>query len=217
MQIQALFFEFFVVVFGILSALFINKINQKRNHKKRIHSIMDIVKNDLIKDLKDAEKSIQNINKNILFEKVVNGDKLTEKEKKQSMDLATNYPSFQVSTRGFNLLKDAKVDFDFKDSDLITEIINLYDMYLDIFKSYSLYLRNNSERNLRSFMKYSWSVEFYKFEISEGYLKFLESAEYKAMISYHNMLIDGPWKNALLGYQKEIKETLEKIELSEFN
>ena len=41
------------------------------------------------------------------------------------MNLATNYPSFQVSTRGFNLLKDAKVDFDFKDSDLITEIINL--------------------------------------------------------------------------------------------
>ena len=216
MEIQDLFFEFFVVVFGILSALFINKINQKRNHKKRIQSIMDIVKNDLLKDLKEAENLIQNINKNILSKKVINGDKLTDKEKKQSMDLTTRYPLFQISTRGFNLLKDPKVDFDFKDSDLITEIINLYDMYLDIIQSYSLYLRNNSERNLRSFMKYSWSVEFYKFELSVGYTKFIESVEYKAMLSYHNMLIDGPWKNAILNYQKEIKETLEKIELSEF-
>ena len=120
MEIQDLFFEFFVVVFGILSALFINKINQKRNHKKRIQSIMDIVKNDLLKDLKEAENLIQNINKNILSKKVVNGDKLTDKEKKQSMNLTTHYPLFQISTRGFNLLKDAKVDFDFKYSDLIS-------------------------------------------------------------------------------------------------
>jgi hypothetical protein len=209
--------DFVIVFLGILLALFFNKINERRNHKKRINSIMEIVRKDFTNDLKSLEEVIKSINTNLLYNKIINGDVLNDKEKEQSMTLSTNYPRFQISTRGFNLLKDAKVDFDFNDSDLITEIINLYDNYLDIINSYSLYLRDNTEKNFRSFTKYPWAVEFYKFEISEGYLKFLESTEYKSNLSYHYFFIKGPWKVALKRYQKEIKDILQKIEKSSFN
>ena len=209
--------DFIIVFLGILFALFFDKINQKRSHKKRINNIMNIVKKDLINDLDSAEKVITNIEKDILSKKVIDEEVLSDEEKKLSMTLTSVYPLFQISTRGFNLLKDAKVDFDFKDSDLITEIINLYDINLDIISSYSLYLRNNTERNFRSFTKYAWAVEFYKFEISDGYLKFLKSTEYKSNLSYHYIFINGTWKNAISKYQKEIKDTLPKIEKSSFN
>ena len=209
--------DFIIVFLGILFALFFDKINQKRSHKKRINNIMDIVKKDLINDLESAEKIIKKIEKDILSKKVIDEEVLSDEEKKLSMTLTSVYPLFQISTRGFNLLKDAKVDFDFKDSDLITEIINLYDINLDIISSYSLYLRNNTERNFRSFTKHPWAVEFYKFEISDGYLKFLKSTEYKSNLSYHYIFINGTWKNAISKYQKEIKDTLPKIEKSSFN
>ena len=35
--------DFIIVVLGILFALFINKLNEKRNHTKRINNIMTIV------------------------------------------------------------------------------------------------------------------------------------------------------------------------------
>ena len=217
MQYVNFLIEFIIVFLGILCALFFDKINQKRSHKKRINNIMDIVKKDLVNDLENAEKIIKNIQKNILYKKVINAEVLSDEEKKLSMHLTASYPLFQISTRGFNLLKDAKVDFDFKDSDLITEIINLYDINLDIINSYSLYLRNNTESNFRSFTKYSWAVKFYKFEISDGYLEFLKSTEYKSRVSYHYVFINGSWKSAISRFKNEIKETLPKIEKSSFN
>ena len=208
--------DFVIVVLGILLALFFNKINERRNHKKRITSIMEIVRKDFNNDLKNLEEVIKSINTNLLYKKVINGDLLNDKEKLNSMSLSTNYPRFQISTRGFNLLKDAKVDFDFNDSDIITEIINLYDNHLDTLNSYSLYLRDNTERNFRSFKQYPWAVEFYKYEISDGYLNFLESIEYKSNLSYHYSLITGPWKYGLTRYQKQVKDILQKIEKSSF-
>ena len=209
--------DFAIVFLGILFALFFDKISKRRSHKKRINSIMEIIKNDFINDLKSVEEVIKTINSNTLHSKVIIGDVLNDKEKEQSMALSTNYPRFLISTRGFNLLKDTKVDFDFKDSDLITEIINLFDNHIDRLGSYSLYLKDNTERNHRSFTKYPWAVEFYNWEISDGYLKFLESTEYKSNLSYHFSLITGPWKYGLTRYQKEIKDILKKIEKSSFN
>ena len=54
--------EFVVVLFGVLLALSINKINEKKNHRKRICSIMDIVIDNMTMDLKKIKRRI------ILFE-----------------------------------------------------------------------------------------------------------------------------------------------------
>ena len=216
MEALSYLIDFAIVFLGILLALFFNKINQRRAHKKRIKSIMGIIKKDFNNDLKSVEATIEATNGNILYKKVINGEVLNDNEKLNSMSLSTKYSMFQISTRGFNLLKDAKVDFDFKDSNLITEIINLYDKHLDRLNSYSLYLKDNTERNFRSFKQYPWAVEFYKSEISDGYLNFLESIEYKSNLSYHYSLITGPWKRGLTEYQKEVKDILQKIEKSSF-
>ena len=141
MEALSYLIDFAIVFLGILLALFFNKINQRRAHKKRIKSIMDIIKKDFNNDLKSVEATIEDINGKILHKKVINGEVLNDNEKLNSMSLSTNYSMFQISTRGFNLLKDTKVDFDFKDSNLITEIINLYDKHLDRLNSYSLYLK----------------------------------------------------------------------------
>ncbi len=209
--------DFIVVVLGILFALLLNKIIEKRAHRKRINNIMNIVTTNLNNDLIRVKKTINSIkSRDKLFNQVISAESMNDKEIKESMNLITNYPRFNISNRGYNLLKDSKVDFDFKDSDLISEVIHFYDIYLDGIISYSQYLRDNIERNFRSFSEYNWGIEFYNDRVTQGYIDYLRTNEYRAKVSYHYKLMTDPWSNILTSYKDEVKIILEKIDASDY-
>ena len=209
--------DFIVVVLGILVALLLNKIIERRVHRKRINNIMNIVTNNLNNDLIRVKKTIGSIkSREKLFNQVICAESMNDKEIKESMNLITNYPLFNISNRGYNLLKDSKVDFDFNDSDLISEVVHFYDSYLDGITSYSQYLRDNTERNLRSFSEHAWGVEFYNDKVTPGYVDYLRTNEYRAKVSYHYKLMTDPWSNILTTYKDQVKIILEKIDASDY-
>ena len=180
MDIEILILEYVLLVSGILLALFIDKLNEKRRHKNRIHSIMSIVIKNFNTDLKNIKKTIRDITiREALYNKIINDEDITEEEIASSMNLSTNYPHFNISNRGYNLLKDARVDFEFQESNLISEITELYDNYIDGITSYSLYLRNNTEKNFSSFQKKSWGVDFYNNKVTQGYVNYVKTNEYR--------------------------------------
>ena len=77
---QALF-DFIIVVLGILFALFLNRINEKRKHKKRIHSIMTIVVANMNQDLAYLKGVIKDIDHKIgLFNKLQKEILMSEEE-----------------------------------------------------------------------------------------------------------------------------------------
>ena len=209
--------DFIIVVSGILLALLLNRLISRREHRKRITNIMNIVTNNFNNDLIRVKETIGRIDsREKLFNQVIDAESMNDKEIKESMNLTTNYPRFNISTRGYNLLKDSKVDFDFKDSDLISQVVNCYDSYLDGIASYSQYLRDNTERNFRSFSKHSWGVEFYNDKVTPGYVDYLRTNEYRAKVSYHYKFMTGPWANILTKYKDQVKIILEKIDASDY-
>ena len=107
--------DFIIVVLGIIFALFLNRINEKRKHKKRIHSIMNIVVNNMNQDLAGIEWTLKHIDHNLgLFNKLQKKILMGEEELKECMHFAIDYATFSISKRGYNLLKDARIDFEFK-------------------------------------------------------------------------------------------------------
>lgn len=217
MDIEILILEYVLLVSGILLALFIDKLNEKRRHKNRIHSIMSIVIKNFNTDLKNIKKTIRDITiREALYNKIINDEDITEEEIASSMNLSTNYPHFNISNRGYNLLKDARVDFEFQESNLISEITELYDNYIDGITSYSLYLRNNTEKNFSSFQKKSWGVDFYNNKVTQGYVNYVKTNEYRSKVAYHYHFMKGPWKDILTKYENEIKKILKKINQSDY-
>ena len=73
--------DFIIVVLGIIFALFLNRINEKRKHKKRIHSIMNIVVNNMNQDLAGIEWTLKHIDHNLgLFNKLQKKILMSEEE-----------------------------------------------------------------------------------------------------------------------------------------
>ena len=210
--------DFIVVVLGILVALLLNRLISRRAHRKRITNIMNIVTKNLNNDLIRVKETIGRIdNRKKLFNQVIDAESMNDKEIKESMKLSTHYYGFSISTRGYNLLKDSKIDFEFKDSDLISEIIDFYDLFLEGIGAYSSYLLKNTDSNFQSFTEQSWGVEFYKNKVTPGYLDYLRTDEYRSKVSHHHQFMKGPWKDILVTYQNNVKTFLKKIDKSTYN
>ena len=64
--------DFIIVVLGILFALFLNRVNEKRKHKVRIHNIMNIVVVNMNRDLVGIKSILKDIDyKFTLFNKSI--------------------------------------------------------------------------------------------------------------------------------------------------
>ena len=210
-------FDFIVVVFGVILALFIGKVNEKRKHKSRIHSIMSIISANLNHDLSVVSFHIKDIDRKfLLLDKLKEKSLMSEDELKECILLATDYYHFDITKRGYNLLKDARVDFEFKDSVLITDIIGKYDAFLTLFKMHDRLALNISEKNTRSLSDLDCSLDFHKNILSEQVKDHMQTTEYIKMLQnfmYGNRL---GYKRLLKDYSSCISETLTKINKSDF-
>jgi len=210
-------FDFIVVVLGILFALFLGKLNDKRKHKNRIHSIMNIISTNLNHDLSVVKRMIKDIDhKFLLLDKLQKKSLMSEDELKECMLLATDYIHFDITKRGYNLLKDARVDFEFKNSVLISKIIGEYDAFLSLFKMHDRLALNISEKNTRSLSDLDCSLDFHKNIISEQVKDHMQTTEYIKMLQnflYGNRL---GYKKLLKDYAMCISEILPAIDKSDF-
>lgn len=215
---ESFILDFIVVVLGILFALFLNRFNEIRKNKKRIHSIMNIIVDNMNADL----SSIQFFRKDIdhkfaLFDKLQKKSLMSEEELKECMLLATDYMVFGISRRGYNLLKDARIDFEFKNSELISTLAVRYDWYLSTQKMYDRLALNISEKNTRSLYDLDCSMDFYNNILSEEVKNHMQTNDYLNMVQYFLYSMCGNYKKLYEDWERDIsKHALPAIYKSDF-
>ena len=209
--------EFIVVVLGILFALFLNRVNEKIQHKKRIHSIMNIIVANMNKDLSTIKYIIKGIDhKFALLNKLEEKSLMSEEELKECMLLGTDYTLFGISKRGYNLLKDARIDFEFKESELISTIILNYDEYLSLFEIYDRLAEKISEQNMRLLSNLNLHRDIYNNILSEEVKSHIQTNDYLNMVQYFLYIMAGEYKAQLEAYKNSVVTLLQKIDKSDF-
>ena len=215
---ETFIFDFIVVVLGILFALSLDKLSEKRKHKKRIHSIMNIMERNMHHDLSRIKDIITDIDhKFALFDKLQKKSLISEEELKECMFLATDYSIFSISKRGYNLLKDARIDFEFDGSELISCLIDNYDGTISVLEMHNRLLLNASENNTHSLSDIDCSMDFYNNIPSEEVTNHMQTNDYLNMVQYFLYSICSNYKKFLEGYAIYISETaLPSIDKSDF-
>ena len=209
--------DFIIVVLGILFALFLNRINEKRKHKKRIHSIMNIVVANMNQDLVSIECTLKDIDHKIdLFNKLQKEILMSEEELKECMHFAIDYPTFSISKRGYNLLKDARIDFEFKGSELISRIILNYDAYISMLERHDNLETNQAEENHRLFFNLTFSSDYYNDTLSEEMKNYMQTNDYLNMAEYFLCGLRNEYKQHLESYKQQIIGCLQDIDKSDF-
>jgi hypothetical protein len=212
--------EFVVVLFGVLLALSINKINEKKNHRKRICSIMDIVIDNMTMDLKKIKRRIilledhSKLYNKFIAQKNPNDDILKECEW-----MSVNVESFEITTRGYNLLKDARIDFEFKDSKLITEITSFYKIWVTyIGQTQEEVLMNLAVKNTEHRSSFNWfhDVAINKNTSNQDFLEYLRTDDFKNRLTYKHWVETTVLRRYLSEYRASIEQLLEKIEVSDY-
>ena len=101
MDIEILILEYVLLVSGILLALFIDKLNEKRRHKNRIHSIMNIVVHNMKKDMETITKKTEEIDEdNKLYNKFYE-NRNKKGEEINDILIKSHALSVSVGTTGF--------------------------------------------------------------------------------------------------------------------
>jgi hypothetical protein len=125
--------EIFLVVLGILIAVYINNKNEERKQDKELSNIFSIIKNDLLNDIKEAKEIVLiEENKKEFYDSFFN-NKLTVKKYEESFELRKlifGYLEISFNKRGFKLLSEFK-NIDKSKDNLIIKAIELYTHRID--------------------------------------------------------------------------------------
>ncbi len=158
MAFTQIIIDFSVVVFGILLALFLNRLNAKRKKRKKIKNILSIISSNMSTDIKNIDKTLNHFEEHEhLLKDVVNGktnsvknSPLKENEIKFIQEFLGTFWKVPMEKRGYYLLKDVNIDYELKDDRLLTEIIYMYDNLLEALNLTNKIIENNLERSMMS-------------------------------------------------------------------
>ena len=211
MDIQALFFEIIVIIIGVLCALFIDKLNEKRNHIKRINSIMKIVINNMKHDISIIDKIIQTKKSDDkLYQRYIHAKDLDDKLLIDCGNIPVTTQSFTAKVRGYNLLKDARVDFDFKNSELITDIVHHYNLFLTSLKKYELEIYDTCSKNIDEMTSFTWFDSVANHHInSKEYIDYIRTDQFKKQLLFMQFL-KNHYCSHLLDYQNRTSILLKR-------
>lgn len=106
------FTELFMVVLGILLALYIDRWNTTQNHKKQFEATLRLIQADLINDIKSSDNVIANFNARDSLRHDVMLKKLDKEYYENGISywqkIIVYYTTFNVKSDGYNLLLDMK-------------------------------------------------------------------------------------------------------------
>jgi len=152
--------EIVLVVIGILIALSINNWNEQVKKDKKIASVFETIKKDIISDIKDADKFIQfYVAKDSLVGLVLN-HKVSKEQYQKNPDLRTIvmwYEELSINKLGYETLKENINDVPLKFEKVLIEINFIYNEILQRIEVNNKSNRLLLERTLQKWAdNYSW-------------------------------------------------------------
>ena len=209
--------DFIIVVLGILFALFLNRINDKRKHKKRINSIMSIVIKNIKSDLDNIKKCTASLDLDNKKYKIFINEKNPDDELLIDCKMIpVSFSYFSPKTRGYLLLKDARIDFDFRDSELITDVVHFYNSWLSHIEFMKEKILNIASKNIEGMSSFEWFDSAINHNSNtKNYLDYMRTDTYKQKVVYMQSM-KNIYKDLLLMYDNKIAEFLDRIIESDY-
>ena len=121
--------EVFLVVVGILIAVYFNNRNQQAKDAVELENILSIIQKDIKNDIQEAKDVIQSEEAKYEFYSRFFSGKLTKKEyvfDVRIRRLIFGYKEISFDRRGYELLKDFKNSVEVSQDTLIVQIVHLY-------------------------------------------------------------------------------------------
>ncbi len=207
--------EVFLVMTGILLALYVSNWNDVRMQRNELTGILKTIALDLerdtlvgsglIKFYTENEKiSLKIINKEISFENY--------KDCPSCTSLVSIYKPFNIQTKGYDLVKNFSNQNNQKNDTLVTNITQFYTSLSELIKDSNKFIKDEVFSNINSFKEHSWFIDWTQGNYSkEMIIYFTESEDYRKRVASHNLLAA---KNHLLFitiYNNGAKAILKKI------
>jgi len=216
--------DMLVVVFGVLIALFINNLNDKRKTKRRIRSILDIVKENMRQDIDMINKEIPILEKKAnlmvrLLHSNIKHEELSLDEKIFLHSFLFAYPeTIFIQKEGYRLLRDADFDYDIKKNKVLSEIITMYEgNILSLEREMERVIRT-TEVNCINHIQDAWLyINFTNKEkklhpsIENSLKQNINSSIFINEIDYLAKLMFGPFRGSLKRYKNDMERILELI------
>ncbi len=208
--------EIFLVVVGILLALQINNWNEERKLKGELDSILRTVTYDLAKDTTGVSKVITYYEQHhenslkIINKEINNGN---YRECPTCVSLVTIYQPFTVQKRGFELLKNFSNQHTTKRDSLLTDITQLYPIFVSLIEKSNDRLETDVLKNFEIISKKTWFIDMIQGKVNnEIILYFTESEDYRQRVASHDILASQNHLTVLKQYKIDAVEILRRIE-----
>ena len=221
------FIDIIVVVAGVLIALFINNLNDERKRKRRIKSILDIVRDNIKQDLQMIKNEYSILEKKFsTIEKII---KSTIKYEELSVDdkfliinvLFTNPKHIIIRKEGYRLLKDADFNYNIDKNKVISDIISMYQLNITRLERDRDRIVSTAERNAINYVQEEWlSCDWLEYNVEkkeilplsiENFIKkSLSSSHFINDVDYMANVISHYW-DSLKDYENDLKRVLKLI------
>lgn len=179
--------ELFMVVVGILLALYIDRWNSSQNFEKQFESTLRIVQQNLVSDIYNSDNTIahfhsrDSLRHDVMMNKF--GREYYENGLNYWQQVIVFYSQYQITTDGYNLLLDMKDEVPEKYSEIFKKIKKMYKIIpnLDEFNSNFKKIIWNIHDEL-AYSHWFW-IDGYYGRVSEEQIDFfMNDPYYKALV-----------------------------------
>ncbi|WP_299226003.1 hypothetical protein [uncultured Psychroserpens sp.] len=208
--------EIVLVMIGILLAMQINNLNEKRKLQKTLNNTFRIISDDLKTDTLIASNIISYYEKNQKNSlKIINREftKDNYSDCMQCFNLVTFYQPFNTQSKGISQLKNI-IDGESKELDsLVADISKFYSVFEPNIKKSNDRMENVVMSNVNDFQEFSWFVDMSQAKFTPELIAYFTTSEdYRKRVVSHNMLAVGNHLGLAKSYKASATELIQRIE-----
>jgi len=184
--------EIILVVLGILIALQINNVNEDCKSKKQLNTILKTVSYDLATDTLVVNGILAYYDQHKKDSKrIINRELNLEnyRECPGCVALTSIYQPFPIQTKGYELLKNFAAQHTLHKDTLVTDITQVYTLFVKLIEDNNDLIREDALQNLESFKEHSWFVDLTQNKPTpEMITYFTQSEDYRKRVAAHSIL-----------------------------
>ena len=206
--------EITLLVVGILIALQINNWNENKKNDNQLSQIFKTIESDLTQDTIAINQMIYFYEiQDTLCDKFINKE-ITEEYFEKCLycrGLGTIYLPFHSNKKGYQLLENFTVSSESQDS-LAENIVKFYNQFSNLFTASNEMLQKNILRNIDSFQKKDWYVDWTQNKNAKKITDYYcNSEDFRKKIATYKLYAISNHLQILKQYKKSITFGLKQI------
>jgi hypothetical protein len=208
--------EITLVMIGILLALYVNNLNEKRQKNQQLTSIFKTIKKDMVTDTLVATEIIKfydSINK--YSTKIISYEYDSKSIDNCTLckSLTTVYQPFTIQDKGYQMLNKYE-EFGFKKEDTLPSIITqFYKISSNMIAQNNEFVKTETLKNLEFYTTQPWFIDWMQGRSTKEIKTYFgESLDYKNRVAANLILANSNHSNTIKRYKESAKEIISLID-----